>query len=31
MQNMLKGTAHPVTGHEGQEGEYRYSSTFSLT
>jgi len=22
---------HPITGHEGQKGEYRYSSTLSLT
>jgi hypothetical protein len=26
-----KGTVHPITGHEGSEGEYRYSSTLSLT
>ena len=26
-----KGKAHPVTGHEGPEGEKRYSSTLSLT
>jgi hypothetical protein len=26
-----KGTVHPITGHEGPEGEYRYSSTLSLT
>jgi len=26
-----KGKTHPRTGHQGPEGEYRYSSTFSLT
>ena len=26
-----KGTVHPITGHEGPEGELRYSSTLSLT
>ena len=26
-----KGKVHPRKGHEGPEGEYRYSSTFSLT
>ena len=26
-----KGTVHPRTGHEGPEGELRYSSTLSLT
>jgi hypothetical protein len=26
-----KGKFHPVTGHEVPEGEYRYSSTLSLT
>jgi hypothetical protein len=26
-----KGTVHPRTGHEGPEGEYRYSSTLTLT
>ena len=26
-----KGKAHPKTGHEGPEGEWRYSCTFSLT
>jgi len=26
-----KGKVHPRTGHEGPEGEYRYSSTVSLT
>ena len=26
-----KGKGHPITGHEGPEGEQRYSSTFSLT
>jgi hypothetical protein len=25
------GKVHPRTGHEGPEGEYRYSSTLSLT
>jgi hypothetical protein len=27
----LKGKVHPTTGHEGPEGELRYSSTLSLT
>jgi len=27
----VKGKAHTRTSHEGPEGEYRYSSTFSLT
>jgi hypothetical protein len=26
-----KGTVHPITGHEGPEGEYRYNYTLSLT
>jgi len=26
-----KGKVHPITGHEGPEREYRYSSTLSLT
>ena len=26
-----KGKVHPRTGHEGPEGEWRYSSTHSLT
>jgi hypothetical protein len=26
-----KGKVHPGTGHEGPDGEYRYSSTLSLT
>ena len=26
-----KGKGHPTTGHEGPEGEYRYSFTLSLT
>ena len=26
-----KGEVRPITGHEGPEGEYRYSSTLSLT
>ena len=26
-----KGKDHPITGYEGPEGEYRYSSTLSLT
>jgi hypothetical protein len=25
------GKVQPITGHEGPEGEYRYSSTLSLT
>ena len=28
---MVKGKMHPRTGHVGPEGEYRYSSTLSLT
>ena len=27
----VKGKVHPITGHEGPEGEYRYSYTLSLT
>jgi hypothetical protein len=27
----MKGKVHPRTGHEGPEGESRYSSTLSLT
>jgi hypothetical protein len=27
--NKSKGKGHPVTGPEGPEGEYRYSSTHS--
>ena len=26
-----KGRFHPTTGHEGSDGQYRYSSTLSLT
>jgi hypothetical protein len=26
-----KGKSHPITGHEGPEGEYSYSPTLSLT
>jgi hypothetical protein len=26
-----KGKGYPITGHEGAEGEYRYSSTLSIT
>jgi hypothetical protein len=26
-----KGKAHPITGHEGPEGEYRYSFAVSFT
>ena len=26
-----KGKAHPITGHEGPEGEKGYNSTLSLT
>jgi hypothetical protein len=26
-----KGEVHPTTGHEGPDGEYRYSCTHSLT
>jgi hypothetical protein len=29
--NPGKGQGHPRTGHEGPEGEYRYSSNLSLT
>jgi hypothetical protein len=29
--NYIDGKVHPTTGHEGPEGEYRYSSTLSLT
>jgi hypothetical protein len=29
--NKVKGTVHPETGHEGPEGEEKYSSTLSLT
>jgi hypothetical protein len=28
---ILKGKVRPTTGPEGPEGEYRYSSTLSLT
>ena len=28
---MGKGKGHPITGHEGPDGEYRYSSILSLT
>jgi hypothetical protein len=28
---MLQGNVHPITGHEGPEGENKYSSTLSLT
>jgi hypothetical protein len=28
---MVNGKVHPRRGHEGPEGEYRYSSTLSLT
>ena len=28
--NKLKGKVHPITSHEGTQGEQRYSSTFSL-
>ena len=28
---MRQGKGHPKTGYEGPEGEYRYSSTLSLT
>jgi len=28
---MIKGKVHPRTGHEGPEGEERYSFTLSLT
>jgi len=28
---MIKGKVHPITGHKGQEGKYRYSFTLSLT
>lgn len=26
-----EGKVHPVTGHEGSDGEYKYSSTLFLT
>ena len=29
--NEGNSTVHPRTGHEGTEGEYRYSATLSLT
>jgi hypothetical protein len=29
--NKVKDKVHPITGHEGPEGEQRYSSTLSLT
>ena len=31
IEEMLKGKVHPRTGHEGSEGEQRYSSNLSLT
>jgi hypothetical protein len=31
LMEFIKGKGHPVTGHEVPEGEYRYSSTLSLT
>jgi hypothetical protein len=31
LNNVIKGNVCPVTGHEGPEGEYTYSSTVSLT
>jgi hypothetical protein len=31
MQSKGKGTVHPRTGHEDPKGDYRYSSTLSLT
>jgi hypothetical protein len=31
MKGKGKGTVHPITGHEGPEGEYRYSYTLSIT
>ena len=27
----VKGKVHPITGHEGPEGEWRYSCALSLT
>ena len=27
----IEGKAHPITGHAGTEGEYRYTFTLSLT
>jgi len=27
----IEGEVHPISGHEGPEGKYRYSSTLSLT
>ena len=30
-EGMGKGKVHPRRGHEGPEGEYRYSSILSLT
>ena len=29
--NNSRGNVHPITDHECPEGEYRYSSTLSLT
>ena len=29
--NMMQSSVHIITGHESPEGEYRYSSTLSLT
>jgi hypothetical protein len=31
MEGKGKGKGHPITGHEGPEVEYRYSSNLSLT
>jgi hypothetical protein len=31
LNNKQRGKVHPITGHEGPYGEYRYSSTLSLT
>jgi hypothetical protein len=31
MRRMIFGKIHPITCHEGTEGEYKYSSTLSLT
>jgi len=28
---MMQSSVHPITGHESTEGEYRYTSTLSLT
>ena len=28
---VVQGNVHPITGHEGPEGENKYSSTLSLT